>query len=173
MGGGQAAIVAVAYQDHGDGLRRYLATAFRAGDDADDLTQEAFLRLAREVEAGRTPDNVRAWLFRTATNLATSRWRRRAVAERRSGELGRQIGSNGDGASAEEITLRSIEHADLHVALAELPAVDRTALLLAAEGYGGAEIARLLGRTNGATRTLLYRARERLRVRLVPAGHPA
>ncbi len=40
--------------------------------------QESFLRLFKEVEAGRTPDNVRAWLYRVGSNLAISRGRRRA-----------------------------------------------------------------------------------------------
>ena len=43
---------------------------------AEDLLQEAFLRLTREVRADRTPDNVRAWLYRVGANLAVSRGRR-------------------------------------------------------------------------------------------------
>ena len=52
-------------------------------------------------------------------------------------------------------------------AVASLPRVERAALVLAAEGYAGREIARAIGRSEGATRTLMCRARSRLRSELV------
>jgi DNA-directed RNA polymerase specialized sigma24 family protein len=39
----------------------------------------------------------------------------------------------------------------------------RTALMLSAEGYSGREVAGLLGKREGATRTLLWRGRLELR----------
>ena len=50
--------------------------------------------------------------------------------------------------------------------LADLDPVARTALLLAAEGFSGAEIAAAIGRSESATRTLLCRTRLRVRGRL-------
>ena len=52
----------------------------------------------------------------------------------------------------------------LDSALAGLSLPDRTALVLAAHGATGQEIARRLGRSHAATRTLLSRARQRIRV---------
>ena len=57
----------------------------------------------------------------------------------------------------------------LHDALAGLSETDRAAVMMAAEGYRGPEIARALARTQAATRTLLCRARTRLRGSLVLA----
>jgi DNA-directed RNA polymerase specialized sigma24 family protein len=54
--------------------------------------------------------------------------------------------------------------------LAGLSASDRNALVLAAQGYHGPEIAASLGRTSGATRTLLCRARSKVRGQLELAG---
>jgi len=48
-----------------------------------------------------------------------------------------------------------------------LPTDDRTALLLSAHGFAGREICAVLGRSDGATRTLLTRARIRLRERVL------
>jgi len=54
-------------------------------------------------------------------------------------------------------------------ALASSASDDRTAILMAAHGYRSVEIASLLGRTELASRTLLCRARGRLRAQLVLA----
>jgi len=52
---------------------------------------------------------------------------------------------------------------ELVAALAVLRPAERAALILAAHGVTGPEIARHLGRTHGATRALMCRARTRLR----------
>ena len=60
-------------------------------------------------------------------------------------------------------TLRVERDSELHVALAALAPDGRAALLLAAQGFAGSEIAASIGRTEGATRTLMCRARVQLR----------
>jgi DNA-directed RNA polymerase specialized sigma24 family protein len=55
-------------------------------------------------------------------------------------------------------------------ALDSLGPTDRTALLLAAHGYRGSEIASRIGRSEGATRTLLCRARSKVRTQLIEVG---
>jgi len=138
----------------------------RDASAAEDLAQEAFLRLSTEVRAGRMPDNVGAWLHRVGVNLATSRGRRASVAERRKAELVER----GSAPSPEMAALEAEEHRTLRAALETLGETDRRALVLAAHGYRGPEIARRIGRTEGATRTLLCRARSKLRNQMVEAG---
>ena len=60
----------------------FLVRSTRDEVAAEDLVQETFLRLTAEVRQGRVPDNVRAWLYRVASNLAISRGRRVATALR-------------------------------------------------------------------------------------------
>jgi DNA-directed RNA polymerase specialized sigma24 family protein len=55
-------------------------------------------------------------------------------------------------------------------ALGAVSTDDRAALILAAQGYRGTEIARHLGRTELASRALLCRARSRLGAQLTAAG---
>ena len=50
-------------------------------------------------------------------------------------------------------------HADLTAALERLPKDHRAALLLAAQGFTGREIATILHKSEGATRNILWRAR--------------
>jgi RNA polymerase sigma-70 factor (ECF subfamily) len=160
------AAVADAYELHRGPLFRRLVTMTREPATAEDITQESFLRLTTEIQAGRAPDNIGAWLHRVAANLVASRGRRASVADRRMGDLvDRRIEP-----SPEAVSIHAEERRALRTALEALTPTDRQALLLAAHGYRGPEIARRLGRTEGATRTLLCRARTRLRERLQAAG---
>jgi len=134
----------------------------RSGSAAEDLVQESFLRLIREVQAGRTPDNLRAWLYRVCMNLATSRGRRATVATRYLPFLAaRDVGE-----TPEARHLRLELGAELSAALAELSADERTGLLLSAGGFHGPEIAEIIGRSHGATRTMLTRARLKVQARM-------
>jgi len=134
------------------------------GDDeaAEDVLQEAFVRLIREVAAGRRPDNVHAWLFRVATNLVVSQVRRARTAERHLVDLDRDLLA----ASPEQLVLLTERDEEVRLALDDLPTDGRVALLLAARGFSGREIAHTLGRTEGAVRTLICRSRLRVRERL-------
>jgi RNA polymerase sigma factor (sigma-70 family) len=154
-----------AYIDHADALRAYLASLTRDAAAAEDLLHEAFVRLLTESAAGRAPLHVRSWLFRVAANLATSRARRHNVAVRRAPDLVRR-----EVAPSPEQELLDREAARLLAGqLDHLPEHARMALLLAADGYSGPEIARRIGRSELATRSLICRHRSRLRGTVVAA----
>ncbi|HYM84555.1 MAG TPA: sigma-70 family RNA polymerase sigma factor [Candidatus Dormibacteraeota bacterium] len=154
------AIVADAYTSHQHELQAFVARSTHDTGAAEDITQESFLRLCRELRGGRAPDNVRAWLYRVASNLALSRGRRATVARR---WLDR-TGHDEDTFEAPERTaLRLERHERLRIALGSLSRDQRLGLMMAAHGFSGREIALALGRTDVATRTMLCRARFRLR----------
>jgi RNA polymerase sigma-70 factor (ECF subfamily) len=132
----------------------------RDRDLAEDLVQEAFARLLHQMRDDRDPDDPRAWLYRVVANLAISRGRRTAVADR----WNRFLAPREDVHPSPELTvLRRERHDDLTAALATLGPAARTALLLAAQGFSGHEVAVAIGRSDAATRTLMCRAREQLR----------
>jgi RNA polymerase sigma-70 factor (ECF subfamily) len=133
---------------------------------AEDLVQEAFVRLAIEVQAGRVPDNIGAWLHRVVANLVASGGRHAAVVDRKLGDLPRPDHEP----SPEAASIDAEEAVAVRRALSSLGPIDRGALVMVAQGYRGPEIARRLGRTQGATRTLLCRARSKLRGQLTAAG---
>ena len=132
---------------------------------AEDLVSEAFLRLARELAAGRRPDNPAAWVSQVARHLAISRARRSATATK----FAPRLADRGVGDDPAVATLASERAAAVHTVLASLPPIERVAIVLAAEGVGGPEIAQRIGRTPLATRALLCRARRRMRPLLVEA----
>lgn len=155
-------IVLDAYDANQRDLYGFVRAAVREPDVAEDVVAETYLRLIREVREQRTPGDVRGWLFRVAANLVISRGRRRAVATRFVHRfIGRDVAEPADAPA-----LRAERNSELLAALDSLPLDHRTALLLAAAGYSGREIAATIGRSEPAVRTLLSRARLRLRERL-------
>jgi RNA polymerase sigma-70 factor (ECF subfamily) len=157
-----AELVAAIYDAHQGELFSFALRTSRDRDVAEDLVHESFLRLIVEVEAGRDPTNIRAWLYRVIANLAVSRGRRATVAQRQMGALVER----GTASGPEPLFLEHERRSDLDALLADLGADARTALLMAANGFNGMEIAEAIGRTGSATRTLMCRARLQLRERL-------
>lgn len=169
---GQYGAVADAFEAYYAELYSFLRRSTRDERAAEDLLQETFLRLTREVDAGRTPEHLRGWLYRVASNLVVSRGRRSVTALAWMSQHGRQaIGGVAD--SPETDVLARERRSGLDAVLATLPAEARTALLLSADGFSGEEIAAAIGRSHGATRTLLSRARVRVRLALEQAGDVA
>jgi RNA polymerase sigma-70 factor (ECF subfamily) len=162
----RADFVMAAYDEHQRKLTSFAYALTHDPDVADDLVQETFLRLVKEHAAGRVPDNVSAWLFRVCANLVTSRGRRGVVARRYVERAPRPD----DEVAAEVEMLRHEMGEALVAALAILTIEARTALVMAANGFSGREIAASIGRSEPATRTLMFRARERLRSFLVAEG---
>jgi RNA polymerase sigma factor (sigma-70 family) len=166
---GQADVLA-AYDAHHDELFAFLVDSTRDAATAEDLLQEAYLRLLREARAGRMPEQPRAWLYRVATNLAVSRGRRLASARRWFDRFGIAEHRAATVESPEGRLLRHESFVDLDDALGHLDPHARAALLLAAEGFSGHEIAEAIGRSEAATRTLMCRARSRVRHDLAGVG---
>ena len=149
-----------AYEAFATELRRYATARMRDPAAAEDIVQEAFVRLAVESHAWRGPSNPRAWLYRVVRNLIISRSRRAEVARRRSSQL---AFDEMDDESPETTFLSSERNRALGAALQAVGADGRTGLILAAQGYSSRDIAEVLGRSEGATRTLICRTRRHVR----------
>ncbi len=152
--------VVAAFAAHAPELRAYVLARFGGHVAADDVVQEAFARLVREVAAGRAPDAVRPWLYRVAHNLAVSELRGPGSREAELDVPGRP---EPRAPSAEaELETWSLD-GELRAALGALSPAARRSVLLAADGYSSREIAAAVGRTELASRALLCRARRSLR----------
>ncbi len=140
-----------------DVIPAYENTLYRAalailGDpqEAEDVVQEAFLRLWEKDPAFESPAHQRSWLLKVTVNGCKNRlrapWRRRTAPLLESYP-----------AADEE------EQAVLEV-IQSLPPKDRAALhLYYYEGYQTAEIAAMTGWREGTVRSRLARARDKLR----------
>ena len=159
---GTADRIAAIYDAHQRELFSFALRTSRDREVAEDLVHESFVRLIVEIEAGREPTNTRAWLYRVIANLAVSRARRASVAQKQLGEL---LDRRTDG-GPEPLILENERRSNIEAVLAELGEDARTALLMAANGFSGIEIAEAIGRSGNATRSLMCRARLQLRERL-------
>jgi RNA polymerase sigma-70 factor (ECF subfamily) len=166
----RGAAVARAFEDYHAELLSFLRRSTRDDEVAEDLAQEAFLRLAREVAAGRRPDHPRAWLYRVASNLVVSRARRGRTVMAWLARYGQPAARSESDASPEEGFLRRERRSELEAVLGTLSPDARTALLLSGQGFTGFEIAAAIGRSPGATRSLLTRTRISLRLALEAEG---
>jgi RNA polymerase sigma factor (sigma-70 family) len=158
------------YQRHSREVWALAYARWMNADTAMDITQEAFLRLWRQWEAGEAILNPRAWLLRVARNLAEDHAK---SAFRRNGTHPPQT-MNGVQAH-DPLPLESLEReetfAQLRGALGQLPKADREILTLRyALDYNTGEIADLLAINATAVHMRLSRARQRLADRLRGQG---
>ena len=146
-------------------LKGFAYAATRDVDAAEDIVQEAFLRLTRQLRANRAPDDVGAWLFRVASNLLASRGRHRSVVERAKFRLVDQRVAS----SPEDLVIDREYDRQLVMALHALPEEARLALLMAGSGASSGEIAETIHRSRSATRTAICRWRLKLREEITRA----
>lgn len=73
-----ASAVSQLFRDHNRMLVGYLTSRLRSEQEAKEVAQEAYVRLLQLQDPG-TPSLLRAYLFKTATNLAIDRLRHRRV----------------------------------------------------------------------------------------------
>lgn len=155
LGADPAVLVEGLFRRHGDDLLAYLRHLSGNDDDASDLRQDVFAAVLRASRRGLAePRDERAWLFRVARNLAIDRWRRRRV-------LGLVLRYSE--------TTTPMDGYDPDEALTVWAAVDRLPLhwreaivLRYRWDMSPQEIARVQGKTEGAIRAELSRARARL-----------
>jgi RNA polymerase sigma factor (sigma-70 family) len=157
-----AAYVSDVYEQHRATIYGFLVSGTRDAELAAELLQETFVRLLKVARTGEVPADPRTWLFRVSGNLAISAARRRETVRKWAPWLARRDTE----ASPEERYLQREEATKVRAALAQLGPADRVALLMAGQGCSSGEIAAALGRGEVAARSVLCRARTRLRERV-------
>jgi RNA polymerase sigma-70 factor (ECF subfamily) len=146
------------FREYRGPLVRYLTRRLGDRDWAEEVTQETFLRAARQ----ETIVSERAWLFAVATNLVRDEARRDA-RRRKHLELLREQARIDDVVEPEALSIeRAQEAAMARKALEQLTERDREALLMREEGLDYTEIASALDLSIGSVGTTLARARRRL-----------
>jgi putative glutamine amidotransferase len=138
------------YERHSASLIRRLERMLGSRESAEDVTQEAFLRLWQRAPADLGAAEQGAWLQRTATNLALDELRRRRVRNHEQLEDEAVAALSGDGAEA--LAVREC--------LARLSAHERLLILLRFQaGLSYAEIAETLAISSEAARKRVARSR--------------
>lgn len=137
---------------HAGRIHAHLVRVTGSADDADDLLQETWLRVARSVRTYQAGRPVRPWLFGIASNLARDLHRRRAVRARTAAELPAEAPVAGSGA-------RPLEQVALRAGLARLPERLREVVWLRYyEDLDEAQTAEALGIPRGTVKSRLHDA---------------
>jgi RNA polymerase sigma-70 factor, ECF subfamily len=130
--------------------------------DAEDVSQEVFLRVFRGLEGFRGDAQFETWLYRIVTNTAMSHLRRR-------GRFGELVANPDEGPAAElpspaRPADEVVDRDALAAALESLPLSLRSVVVMKdVYGLSCLEIGQHLGVSEGAVKVRLHRARKRLR----------
>lgn len=160
-----------------DGIYNYVRRMISDRDDVDDITQEVFVRAFVSIKSFRREANLRAWLFRIASNLCVDKYRRRGTERRIFTTLERENGDESsqtadirdDTFEPARICERAELQSEIQRALWRLPDKLRaTILLYDMEGMSYDEIAETIGCPIGTVKSRLFNARMRLRRMLKP-----
>ena len=143
-----------------DIVKKYFDTVYRLAlsqtknkSDAEDITQDVFLRFVQNSKPFSSFEHIKAWLIRVTINrchsLFTSSWHKKTEA------------------LSEEIPFDSPEKSDVYYAVLELPQKYRTVIhLFYYEDMSVAEIGKVLNRNESTIKSQLHRARELLKSKL-------
>src|ERR1700720_1347557 len=136
--------------------------------EAEDLTQETFLLLLRKIHTFRGESAFSTWLHRLAVNLVLMRLRKKSppiVSIEATPDPDDETVSPSIDLGAPDLLLEgSIDRINLERCIKRLPVGYRTMFILHdIEGYRHIEIAEILGRSIGVSKSQLHKARMRLR----------
>ena len=149
-------------------LLRYLERMVREAAVAEELVQEAFLRVYRARARYSADARFSTWLYRIATNLAFNELRRpRRRSPHRSAEDEEAPELVAEASATDDVVHARRLGASLEAELAALPERQRAALVLSAvDGLSYAEVAQALDVTEKAVKALVHRARSTLADRM-------
>jgi len=169
---GDAGSFEVLLEKHRRPLIHFLYRMVQDAAVAEELAQEVFLRVYRSRGSYEATAKFTTWLFRIATRMALN-WLRDSKKERGQARLDEMV-SQGPGPkvtdrapTAEAVLVRAARLQEIRGAIAALPAKQRAAVLMHKyQEMDYAQIAGVLGLTESAVKSLLFRAYEALRSRL-------
>jgi RNA polymerase sigma-70 factor (ECF subfamily) len=165
---GDAGAFGIIYRQH---CRRVYALCLRMLRDpveAEDLVQDVFVQLFRKIHSFRGESAFSTWLHRLTVNLVLMRLRRKSpptVSIEATAGLGDEAGSPPTDIGAPDLLLEaSVDRVNLERCIRRLPPGHHAIFVLHdIHGYQHNEIAEIVGRSVGNSKSQLHKARKRLR----------
>lgn len=149
-------------------LWRYLVRLIGERAAAEDVLQETWLRVLRDISRLREPGRLVSWIFGIGRHIAIDRLRRRRVWVEASDSEVLQLP-----AKAEEEPALAARLDQLTAELQELPLLEREVLtLFYLDELSLRQVAEVVGVPEGTIKSRLFRARRLLHERLVAQGDP-
>ena len=149
-------------------LFRVAHSVLRNPTEAEDIVQDAFVRVMEHRRALPEVRDLRVWLVRITWNLALDR-RRRIRPDQMDETFAHSLA--GRNTPADVALHESRELTRVFHEIDRLPRTERQVLLLSAiDELDTRELAQVLNKSESAIRALIFRARTRLRQRLTKGG---
>ena len=148
-------------------LRRFARSFAKSDADADDLAQEALIKVYRSLRGYRFESSFSTWLYRVTKNCFMDAQRSAGTRERTSAAAAEGAGSGQAAQSLatapDVLLLRAEERARLWTAIAGISTEFRTVLVLCdVEGFGVGEVAAIEKLPEGTVKSRLHRGRSQL-----------
>lgn len=163
--GDQLAFEAFVRRYHGP-LYGFLERLLHDRQKAEDLVQETFLRLLRQLRQDKPPDHAKAWLYRVAHNLCRDYWR--STGYRTDSIVARELPERPDeAAEVVELYERQETRRELISALEQLPQSQREIVMLRFfQDMKLQEISQVLEMPLGTVKGHLYQALKKLQKKI-------
>jgi RNA polymerase sigma-70 factor, ECF subfamily len=165
------------YDDYHAKIYRYLKHMVGEGE-AEDLTQEVFVKIGRALETFRGESRLSTWVYRIATNAALDRCRsshsddgkKLPVDDISETEEDKDVWTGKRKVSSEDKVIRQEMNECIREIIEKLPDAYRSVIVLSEfEGLKDSEIAEISGLGLQATKIRIHRARARLKSELTKA----
>jgi RNA polymerase sigma-70 factor, ECF subfamily len=152
------------YRSYVELVRRVCLRTLRDPIEAEDATQDVFVRVLLKLHTFRGEAALSSWLYRLAMNVVLMRFRKNrkliSMDEWSDAEISDRTGTH----VLESYPSNAVDRIDLQNAINRLPSGVRTVFILHdIEGYRHREIAQFFGYSDGNSKAQLHRARIRLR----------
>jgi len=149
------------YEAHFDRIYRYVVLRVGSRADAEDITQQVFVKALESIGSFRWRGvPFASWLYRIARNQIVDHYRKKSRTETAPLDEARTAST----ADPVDIAERRLKLEELAAACRQLPETQREVVLLRfAGGLSVAETARAMGKSEGATKVLQHEALKKLR----------
>jgi RNA polymerase sigma-70 factor (ECF subfamily) len=149
-------------------IYRYILRLVHDADEAEDLTQETFLRVYRNFPSLKEPTAVKAWLYRIATNVCYDRFRQAAFKSQESEPIPElDVLEDSDSPGLEQV-IDQVEMSDCVQRYIERLSDDHRMIIMLHDLHGMThpEIARQLNCSLETVKIRHFRARQKLKTTL-------
>lgn len=155
--------LATIYDAYSDRIYRYIYHRVGDPDVAEDLTALTFTKMLEAIHSGREwRTSFSGWLYRIAHNLVVDHFRAKGRAHHVSLDTGLPL--HAKEVDPFEEAVRSLQRDALREAISQLTEDQATVIVMRfLEGCSIAEVAKAMGKTEGAVKALQFRAVGRLR----------
>jgi len=159
-----ADVIEAIYKEHYRELQIYLLLSGCSASDAEELLQDAFLRLVRVLRSGKSVENPRHWLLRVLHNIRFDQRRRTSrLVVLDASDIAEILDRKAPSGLSPETALLEAERIErLRIAMGQLTDRQCQCMLLRAEGLKLREIAKLLGISTASVAEACGRAMDKI-----------